>query len=63
MKKKRSKVNAKELVLNILANVITWTAIISELLLLCFGHYVWCILIMILCVVLLKVTSLFQDRD
>ena len=63
MKKKRSKVNAKELVLNILANVITWTAIISELLLLCFGHYVWCILIMILCVVLLKVTSLFQERD
>lgn len=63
MKKKRSKVNAKELVLNILANVITWTAIASELLLLCFGHYVWCILIMILCVVLLKVTSLFQERD
>lgn len=63
MKKKRSKADTKELGLNILANVITWTAIASELLLLCFGHYVWCILIMILCVVLLKITSLFQDRD
>lgn len=63
MKKKRSKADTKELVLNILANVITWTAVISEILLLCFEHYIACIMIMILCVVLLKIAGLFQDRD